>query len=93
MNARLCEDRPSPHLPQKRESPGIGELHLGQRSERLTSPRETIAKEPLPHRPQKRTPSAKRDPQFWHVTTPGMMLDGPEAAPCDGDVYLETSRA
>ena len=54
-------------------------------------PRLIIVNEPLPHRPQNRTPSANLEPQFEHATISGITLDGgepPVLLPCDGEGWL-----
>ena len=55
------------------------------------SPAVTNTNDPLPHRPQNLTPSAKREWQFAQATMPGITLDAgepPVLAPCDGDGWL-----
>jgi hypothetical protein len=48
--------------------------------------------EPLPHRPQNLTPSAKREWQLAHATIPGIMLDcgdPPVLVPCEEVGWLD----
>ncbi len=49
-----------PQRPQKRELLGSNVAHLGHGYVDIESPELIAVNEPLPHRPQKRTPSAKR---------------------------------
>lgn len=79
----------SPQRPQKRAFWASGLEHLGQGY--VPTAAVTGAKLPLPQRPQKRTPSAKRVWQLVQATTPGMTLDWgePPLLPWDEDGWLE----
>ena len=75
-----------PHRPQKRELIGSEVLHRGQGYVDGASPGLTSLNDPLPHRPQNLTPSAKREPQLEHATMPGITLEGiAPPLPCDDE--------
>ena len=63
-----------PQRPQNREFGCSGFEHLGH-GVVPGAGCVTSWKDPLPQRPQKRTPSANLDPQFEQATIPGITLD------------------
>jgi hypothetical protein len=80
-----------PQRPQKREFSGSCAAHRGHGYVEAEPPGVIIVNDPLPHRPQNRTPSAKREPQFEHPTMPGITLDSGELLellPCDDVGWL-----
>src|SRR5689334_25377042 len=78
----------SPQRPQNREFCGSGEEHRGHGKLAAVSPGVTSTKLRPPQRPQKRTPSAKRDPHDSQATIPGKMLESLALVPCEGDGWL-----
>jgi len=79
-----------PQRPQNRELCGSGAEHLGHGYVEADSPGLIMVKEPLPHRPQKRTPSANREWQFEQATMPGIKLETgePPLLPCEDEGWL-----